>query len=527
MKTKIYILAGLLSLTSLTSCSDWLDLKPNNEQVTDDYWKSKEDVEAVIASGYYYMREWVPTLIKWGELRGGTFYATGSTDAKLQNFNIIPTDALCDYTKIYQIINMANSVIHYAPNVRSIDNTYYEARLNAHLCEAYFQRAYAYLVLLKNYSSVPLITFPYVDDNESFDIAKSTPQQIAEQIKLDIKAALATGAAKGAYETEWQTKGRATKWALYALMADVCLWSEDYAQCVEYCNYIINATDAFRPAFLKNTYDWYSIYYPGNSNESIFELYWDYNTENKENNFSSLFGKSAQGEIRFTEPAMQKLRSETDELITANNGIMPEGRVGRMIFGTYIPASGNPAGYASEQTFYFWKYNGTDVADAAGGARVRYDANFILYRMAEIFLIKAQAETMLGNYRSAVEQINTIRNRAGLSNFNGIDLSSPDADAYISTLDEQSLLVEIIEQKNMELMGEGKRWYDLLWLGSIKDYKYKDLFIGEVISGNQTTNKQWILSVLNDPNAWYMPIPQSDIDHNRLLEQNPYYTTTN
>ena len=34
-----------------------------------------------------------------------------------------------------------------------------------------------------------------------------------------------TDAAKGTYEVEWETKGRATKWALYALMADACLWS--------------------------------------------------------------------------------------------------------------------------------------------------------------------------------------------------------------------------------------------------------------------------------------------------------------
>ena len=48
MKKLIYIgiMAGSLLLNS--SCSDWLDLLPKNEQVTDAYWKSKEDVEAVI-----------------------------------------------------------------------------------------------------------------------------------------------------------------------------------------------------------------------------------------------------------------------------------------------------------------------------------------------------------------------------------------------------------------------------------------------------------------------------------------------
>ena len=53
-KNLLYMLmCGALTLTTATSCNDWLDVLPNNEQVTDDYWKSRDDVEAVIASGYY------------------------------------------------------------------------------------------------------------------------------------------------------------------------------------------------------------------------------------------------------------------------------------------------------------------------------------------------------------------------------------------------------------------------------------------------------------------------------------------
>jgi hypothetical protein len=50
-KNILSILTLAVTLTFTTSCNDWLDVLPNNEQVTDDYWKSKEDVEAVIASG--------------------------------------------------------------------------------------------------------------------------------------------------------------------------------------------------------------------------------------------------------------------------------------------------------------------------------------------------------------------------------------------------------------------------------------------------------------------------------------------
>lgn len=493
-----------------TSCNDWLDVLPNNEQITEEYWKSKEDVESVVSSGYYYMCDCVPTWIKWGELRGGAFYSQSGNDQKLQDFNITPSHSLCKYDNVYKVINAANSVIKYAPGVRGEDNTYYESVMNSHLCEAYFQRAYSYLILLKNFNSVPLVLEPYVDDSAPFDIAKSSDTTIVAQIKKDVETALATGAAKGSYETVWQTKGRATKWALYALMADVCLWNEEYDKCIEYCDLILKATDSFRPVFLANTTDWYTMFYPGNSNESIFELNWDYNVNAKNNNFTTLWTMNTSSPLSFTRKALEKITEETEVVSGANQ---TEGRIGRMYLATYVKTDNT----------YFWKYRGTDIQDAEGGQRAHTDANFILYRVAEVMMMKAQAETMKGNFSEALKLVNRIRNRAGLADYEDID---PDDNTAVGQLDEQTLLEEILEQKELELMGEAKRWYDLLWFGKIRNYKYKEQFITEVLDGNETTNLSWIRSVLVDPNSWYMPIPQSDIDHNRLLEQNPYYTTT-
>ena len=515
----------LASSFVLSSCNDWLDVKPNNEQVTDDYWQSKEDVEAVIASGYYYMRTCVPNYIKWGELRGGTFYSSNAADNKLQDFNLTPEYALCDYSSVYKVINMANSVINYAPSVKDRDNTYYDAVMNSHLCEAYFQRAYNYLILAKNYKEVPLILKAYVDDNESFDIAKTTEDSIVMQVKQDCLTALGTGAAKGTYEVDWQTKGRVTKWALYALMADACLWSEDYDECIKYCDLILNATDNFRPAFMKNTNDWYNIFSAGNTNESIFELNWSYALNQETNNFASLWSQSSGSRLRFTNVATEKLKRETQELI--ENGMVADGRMGRMLLSTYVPESGTLIGWSTSNTPYMWKYNGTDVQDITGGVRAYQDANFIIYRVAEIILIKAQAEIMKGNYREAVELINRIRNRAGLGYFNDIDTNAEGADIQISQLDEFTLLEEVLNQKQMELVGEGKRWYDLLWFGRIGNNKYRQQFIDAVVEGNQTTNQSWVQSVLQDKNAWYMPLPQADIEHNSLLVQNPYYASGN
>ncbi len=515
MKQKIIkIICAICVICGLSSCNDWLDVLPNNEQVTDNYWKSKEDVEAVIASGYYYMRQCVPTMIKWGELRGGTIYSSNTSDSKLQDFNMTPSHSLCDWSNVYKVIGMANSVIMYAPSVE--DNTYYDAIRNSHLAEAYFMRAYCYLLLVKNFRDVPLVLTAYVNDNASFDLAKSTEKEIIAQIKEDVKTALATGAAKGTYEEDWATKGRVTKWALYALMADACLWSEDYDQCVEYCDMILNATDAFRPVFMSNTNDWYTIFYPGNSNESIMELNWDYTTNQQSNNFSGLFTMSTSSTLKPTTEAVTKMKNETQTL--KDKGITEDGRMGRMLLATYVPDNGMVLGWPTANQYLIWKYYGTDVQDITGGARVYQDANFILYRVAEIMLMKAQALTMKGSgsWQDAVNLVNRVRNRAALDDY----------DVNVSELDELTLLEEILDQKEMEFVAEAKRWYDLLWFGRIGNSKYKTQFIAKVIEGNQTTNQQWILSVLQDQNAWYMPLPQSDIEHNKLLEQNPYYGTT-
>ncbi len=520
-KKIIYSLVAVSLMTGATSCNDWLDIKPNNEQITDDYWKSKEDVESVVMSGYYYMRACVPNLIKWGELRGGMFYSSGSGDSKLQDFNMTPSHNLAKYDNLYKVINAANSIIKYAPGVCDIDDTYHESMMMSHLCEAYFMRAYCNLILLKNFGSVPLILEPYVDDTESVDVAKSSEREIIDQIKADVTAALATDAAKGTYEVDWETKGRATKWALYALMADVCLWDEDYDTCKDYCNRIINANDNFRPVFIANTNQWYEMFCYGNSNESIFELNWDYNTAQESNNFSGLWTLGTDSELRFTNVAMEKLREETSEVTSGMSTI--EGRVGRTLLATFIPANGISA-FATSTSYYFWKYRGTDIQDVEGGIRQHNDANFIIYRVSEVMLMLAQAEAMSGDIPAAVKQVNRIRVRAGLGNFNDI----PDDDtAAMGNIDEQTIIEEILNQKAIEFMGEAKRWYDLLWLGRVANHKYRDSFIQMVLEGNQTTNPSWVRSVLADENAWYLPLPQSDIEHNLLLVQNPYYSSNN
>lgn len=525
MKTRTIYIMAIAILLSLTSCNGWLDILPNNEQVTDNYWKSKEDVEAVIASGYYYMRQAVPSIIAWGEVRGGTITTNNVANAYLQNFSMTATRAICDYSSIYKVIGMANSVLKYAPTVMAEDDTYYEEVMNSHLCEAYFLRAWCYLLLVKNYREVPLVVNAYVNDDAEYNLPKSTEAKIVRQVKDDVLAALATKAAKSEYEDTdglyWTSKGRATKWALYALMADACLWNHDYDECIQYCNLILDVDEgdtSNRPRFITNGAQWYEIFYPGNSNESIFELQWESTSKYAQtNNFGSLFSVDASSTYKYTDYAVEKLIAETDEAMA--NTTDREGRIGRMLFCSYVSSAVNQLDYAKQAQLYVWKYRGTDIVNV-GNTRPSQDANFILYRVAEVILFKAEALIMKGeaSWPEAIALINKIRERANLN----------DLDINVAEADEQVLLEALMHEREMELLAEGKRWYDLLRIARYDHGNgiYKQWFVDEVVEGNQTTKDEWIRSVLLDENAWYMPIPYNELQVNTLLTQNPYYETT-
>ncbi|MDR2841089.1 MAG: RagB/SusD family nutrient uptake outer membrane protein [Paludibacter sp.] len=516
MKKILYI--SIISLAALlTACDEWLSILPKNEQVTPDYWKSKEDVEAVLAAGYLYMTEATPVIISWSEARASSVYPWTTTDKqaqqKLQDFQLTADSKLCQWAPFYKIINMANSVIKYAPEVYSIDETYNFGAMQSHQSEAYFMRGLIYFYLVRNFGAVPLVLDPYVDDSAPFTIAKSEESVIIEQIKQDMRTALSTGSAKEQFENDrWlgASKGRATKWALYALMSDVSLWSEDYDACITYADSLINATATWRPIFMSVSDQWFTIFNPGNSNESIFELNWDYATTGKTTGSpSTVFNwnttTSGTPAYDFT-PTMTAKLLEEKALATVAGKISV-----RAEFGNYW----SPDGITAEtQSVGIWKYVGGQTKQA-NDLRVRLDANYIIYRMADIMLMKAEALVWKGanGWQESLDIINKIRQRAQV----------PDLNINVVETNELEMLTAVLDERNMELAAEGKRWYDLMRFGRSKNYKYQQDFINTIVEYNTSANDTWIRSVLANHDAWYLPISEAEIEVNDLLVQNPYY----
>ena len=528
-----------LASAFLSSCSDYLEVIPENSQVADDYWQTEQDVENVLMGGYYYLRSTVePYLIPWGEVRAG-LVTNQKSNTKLQTWQMQATNtSLCDWSTFYKIINIANTVLARADEACLSDETYTEQERNSHYTEAYFLRALSYFYLVRNFGEVPLTTIAYETDDVDINLSKSPESELVAQIKADILAALQTGAAKESFKTTWETKGRATRWALYALMADVCLWSGDYDACIRYCDAVLDSDSPDAPAFLSapSRSSFMSMFNPGNSNESIFEIQWNYE-EGQSNNLPHYFDDyyenantsyvvCAQACEDFQKEYIAILGDVEDETMgTAESArtlcasIIGKGSLSGVSYSPgAIPSGSNTLGYV-------WKYIGSTSRDKKRTS-VSYDPNFIIYRVADLILLKAEALLLMDGvepsetHRSeALDCLNRLRRRAGYDE----DLLAENKEQQLE-MSQEELLGLVLDERKLEFLGEGKIWYDMLRMGRRDGGRYKQsLLVDQVISYNTRASSSWLRSVLNSDNALFLPIMSTELERNPNLVQNPYY----
>lgn len=488
-KTYIYILIAALTI-GFTSCDSYLDVIPENEQNSGSYWQTKEEVEAVLGAGYVSLRSAQERLFLWGEARGNGITFMGYSNAmqndamNVRSLNILLNNKLAEWGDIYKIINMANSVIRYAPDVVNRDESFNVNVMNSYLSEAYFLRALSYYYLVRTFGDVPYVQDPYVDDEAPYIIGVSKAEDILKNSLKDLTTSI--DAAKEFFpETDFSnpmnSKGRATKWAIYALMADINLWLGNYRECIDNCEKIINSG---RVGLIQETF-WFTNFYPGNSNESIFEIQYSRNLS-QTNSFLTWF--SGNKNYLISPYAMTLLNDEND-------------------------VRGANASY-KESDLVIWKY----VGKMADGQTARQsgtddDQNFIIYRLADIYLMAAEAYIMLGtedDQIKAAEYINLIRVRAGISPISPVS-------------DQGAMLKFLLEERQRELFAEGKSWFDIMRIGIRDNQKYSNLLIEQVLEVTGANNQAIIRSKLSDVYSWYLPYHESETSVNPLLKQNPYY----
>lgn len=488
MKLKFLNITLIIIMFFAVSCEEYLTVLPENNQSTVQFWKTKEDVEAVLGAGYVKLRDAQENLFLWGEARGnGIYFSASGTSGqlaaqKLRQFDILATNELAKWEKLYAVINMANSVIKYAPGVD--DASFNENVRNSYMSEAYYLRSLAYFWLVRLWRDVPFVKEPYVDDSAPYDVAQTQGNLILQDCLVDLQNSLE--AAKTRFPeldatNPVNTKGRSTKWSVYALMADINLWLGNYDAAIAASEAVINSGQVG----LISGANWFMNYFPGNSNESIFEIQYNYGL-NQTNAFITWFSTN---KYYYISPYQQTL-------FEANAGDIRG-----------LNASYNTSGF-------IWKYIGINsTTTTSRNSSLQNDQNFMLYRLADVYLMEAEAYIMKGDslsMRQGLDLINIVRQRAGIA-------------ASLGSSEQLGMIQVLLEERQREFFAEAKNWFDLLRVGIRPNAGFKELFIEGVLQVASASNSAMIRAILQDSNAWYLPVHTDELNTNKLLVQNPYY----
>ena len=477
-------------LVLLTSCEDFLDQKPTDGLVLEEYWKNKEEVLSTLGGAYQLLSELDYLLFIHGELRGDMLQpngtVTGGSERAVMSANIETNQWFARWDNFYKAINICNHVIELAPGVQ--DPTFTDYQKQQMVSEATFIRSLCYFYLVRVWQDVPYVTKPTTTDEGDFFPAVTSGEEILKSIKadlIDIRNRMPD------HPTIEESKSRATAGAVNALLADISLWNFEYDDCITY----IDAVENSGLYFLLPSTEWFQNFNPGFSLESIFEIYFD-QTMGQGNNFASRTYSSTSGGIYYfgSEYAQEILSVETTEA------------------GELIRGNGSLS-----NNHQIWKYAGAipDKTTLRPG-NLNTSANFIVYRLADLYLMKAEAYSQkeAPDFGMALEYLNYVRFRSNMA---------PYAQFTSASAFEDAILLE----RAKELAFEGKRWFDLLRMGRRNDFARKDNLIEILIQNVPSTQKLVLKSRLSDPNGWYMPIHINEIDRNKNLKQNSYYDENN
>jgi hypothetical protein len=472
----------LLAVVLLPGCSDWLEIAPEQSLIKKDFWKKTDDAKSALAATYSTFRSAAKNSWMYGECRADIVSNPGGDFNAIAGSNINPRSGSISYGPYYSVINLANTYMYFDDQVAKNDKSFTKEMKDGMEAEALFLRAISYFYLVRVWKNVPLVLNPSISDTCNIYPTNATENQIIKQIIADL-----TLAKDKAFTTQFQGnnkyfRGRANRYAILALLADVYLWSEQYENCLKSCDEIINSYIYY----LLPTDSWFSMYYPGNSIESIFELqYLDDGTNDQ---------------INFLYNGMIDIGNQSASFSL------------NTYYGTIFRGFTDIRTCQSKKAT--WKYIGKDN----GGVGKNFDprlpternAGMIYYRYADVLLMKAEALNELNRVEEAQSYVTITAERAGLDPITGIT-------------DQLQMRSIILEERAKEFVLEGKRWFDVPRDAKRNGFANKTDIANMIVVNADAKSRDVINSKVNDTMMYYLPIPYDEIKRNKNLKQNPFY----
>ncbi len=412
--TKVGFFMGLLAL--LNSCEGFLDTGvPRSMVATSSVFENDKTAEQAMVGLYSSMafgsnntlngRFNIACALYADDLEGvnNGWYFSGVGYAPFYN------NALAGEPKNTILLGMWNSFYSYIYQANSIienleDNESVTSSLKTKLVgEAKFIRAFSHFYLVNLFGDVPLIT------TTSVDVTALAPRTASDNVYEQILTDLQDAADALEYDED---KTQVNLQAVEALLARVYLYRENWTDAADYASSAINGET------LQDLNQVFKAY----AHDVIFEL----NTSSKDT-----YGVA--------DDAYQLVPLYSAPSFAVTESLFDSFEAQDLRLANWIKQ------YKETENFYPYKYTLQYYYDATADSQ-----EFpVILRLAEQFLIRAEANTQLGETGAAISDLNEVRNRAGLADYSGGTSKAEVLDAIAT------------ERRHEFFCEMGHRWFDL------------------------------------------------------------------
>jgi len=482
MKKITFTILSAICLSILApGCKKLLEVKPQSSITDAVFFKSENDFEPYVTGIYTSMRSLSNDIVYGTERSEELVSALNSRFGVSWSQIITPASGAVNYNNWYKAIGNCNLLLSKIEAFPFTSNPDLKKRI---LGETYSLRAYFYFHLTRIIGDAPLMLQAIVDENVP-QLPRAKATDVMKQIQADLDLAIQNFTSMSQFsKTAYPSKYRFAYGSAMALKADAHLWSAKVLAGgnTDFTAAVAAITEVEATGLILNT-DYKNVtgVRVAANPEIALAAYFQRDEANNNYGINALpYLPGIQGALNLAQIpyAMTTVNGQGAYQISILSRALFSNPADKRIPYTWITEL-QPSG---PKISWITKYPGTVYADS----RVS-DNDIIIYRLSDIFLMKAEAYAGLSNIPLAKEYLNKVRRRADIG-----DYTASDVKAVVEK--------EILDERGRELYFENKRWYDLHRFhkgGTINVYTYVPNLIGK------TTPLYWPLNttvLANNPN---------------------------